>query len=299
MIKYYCPYLNDNNIYSIDNMRIHFKLAHDVDMVQVLDFLNKPLNAVYYMSNRSYRYQHLFNYKFIDCSFTVGLGFTGSEDNRRKGYIDFNPNKVLGAVYYDGGFFRALSSPFDSEFVSSSPSDLFLEVFRFIFLHSKSFHLSTFDLAVDLKISRTQVQLLKDRRKYVQFRRTSEDFTEYLGCRSSGGAVKIYNKSLESGLDFACTRIELTLDSLQYDTWAAHTPEIYFSRCVNSSSDVLVQLLSRLSPDEFDLFFSRLGRRKKEAVKDLILKDRFVIPPHVHEAVSGVLMDIMSGRFMD
>lgn len=299
---YYMPYINDNSIYSVDGMRIKFRLCHDVDPKQVLQFLGSHSASEYYQSSRSYTFSHLFIYHLPFTSFKVGFGMCGLKDKDLEGFLEFNPNKVLGYVNIDDGFVQDMCNPFSesvSHDVMQSGRDLFWEVHQYLFDRSKRFELLRFDFAVDLMVLRTEVQLLKDSRKYAQFRKSNLDLTEYLGCRSSGGYVKVYNKTLESELDYDCTRLEITLDDLEYSTLCRYLPRVVISRSVDFSGDVLAELLSRLPVDEFDLYFRRLGRRLRDKYSVLV-SDQFQVPEHVHAEICGVAESFLKSRiFLD
>lgn len=296
MVKYYMPYLNENSIYSCDMVRIGFKLRYGLDVAQVAAWLSDFSCASCIYSPRSYQYRYCITYNLIGCSFTVLLSFYGDQTEQLKGAIEFNPNKVLGDVYYCDGFVKCGLNevPFDGlemtvHDVYAHNTDVFDRVMVKLKTWCKSWEVVRFDFAADLMVMRTEVQLIKDKRKYSQFRKSQADLTEYLGCRSQGGRVKIYNKTIESELDYDCTRIEITCDSFSYDDFFKRFPELYLHRHISDTDDVLVQLLSRLPVDEFDFYYSRLGRRKRDVVRELVLCERFTVPGHVFEAVVDVV----------
>lgn len=98
---------------------------------------------------------------------------------------------------------------------------------------SKSYEVTEFDIAVDLPFSRDSVIVCKDKRKYACVVNSLNDCTEYLGSRHCAGFCKVYNKQIESGLEFACTRFEMTFD--RFDTvafWIVFLLFIFFvSKC--------------------------------------------------------------------
>ena len=84
-------------------------------------------------------------------------------------------------------------------------------------LHSMAKHtdVKRFDLAIDIPYDRENVFLQKDQRLYKLHEYSKSNKTEYLGQRSQHGYVKLYNKQMESKLDYALTRLEITLDYRQ------------------------------------------------------------------------------------
>lgn len=290
MLTYYLPYFNDSTVYSIDNVRLKFRLMHDTDMPALLDFLGSHVSSEYFMSTRSYTYRHLFTFHLVGSTFTVMLDLVGDASRSMEGIIDFNPNKVLGDVVLADGFVKARAVPFepDSHDILAGNRKVFWDVFSYLYGHSKRFELLRYDLAIDIGVNRTEVQLLKDSRKYSQFRKSAEDLTEYLGSRSSGGYVKVYNKTLESELDYPCTRVEITMDSLEYSDLVKKLPRLVMHREINVDGDVLLQLLSRLPADEFNMYYQRLGYRLKKKYEPLIVQDLFTVPEHVFFKISQV-----------
>ena len=100
-------------------------------------------------------------------------------------------------------------------------------------------HVNRFDLAIDLPVDRQRCFLIKDARMYIE-RRHGREFTQYLGAKSSCvGRVKLYNKQIESGLDYPLTRLELTLNPNEpYEE--VRFPTVYIINTVASGDDVRV-----------------------------------------------------------
>lgn len=121
--------------------------------------------------------------------FWLGAGLNGSSTDWKRWRMEFNPNKV-----------------------ANEPA--LQEVLRLLLASDRPMlrRVARFDLAIDLPVPRKDVFLVKDRRLYIA-RRHGEEFTEYLGAKSSQvGRVKLYNKAAESELSSPLTRLELTLD---------------------------------------------------------------------------------------
>lgn len=121
-------------------------------------------------------------------SFWIGQGLIGNGTLLDRVRLDFNPNKVGGDPNL-----RNIR-----EFLVRNSRDNLCRIARF-------------DLAVDIPVARDKCFLVKDRRLYIE-RRHGEEFTQYLGSKSSKvGRIKLYNKALEAKLDYPLTRLELTL----------------------------------------------------------------------------------------
>lgn len=203
MIQYWCPVRDDqtNFTYSIDNVVVWFRLSYPEDSLcqEVLDFFSSHL-TLDFMRFQSFKFA-CFREQFSvtlddDASFWVGIGFNGSRGTLDPCIaVDFNPNKVC----------RFLD---------------FVDLYNFILSRSKLVDIKRFDLAIDIPVRRADVFMYKGRRKLtidsaddeeLFFGNSWDNFTHYLGRRSSVGRVKLYNKSREAGLNYPLTRLELTL----------------------------------------------------------------------------------------
>lgn len=142
---------------------------------------------------------------------TVMLGLrNGGKIYDHIGVITFNPNKVAGQRYFPR---------------------LWEQIDRCV---EKSY-LRRWDAAFDFPCARWRVRLYKDRRKYAYVVDPSDPacvprpaggargyekdvtragVTEYLGCRSAVGRVKLYDKTREAHLAVPMTRLEITLPGL-------------------------------------------------------------------------------------
>ena len=145
---------------------------------------------------------------------TVMLGLrNGGKIYDHIGVITFNPNKVAGQRYFPR---------------------LWAQIDRCV---DKSY-LRRWDAAFDIPCARWRVRLYKDRRKYAYIvdpgdpasvprpaggaRGYEKDVTragvtEYLGCRSAVGRVKLYDKTREAHLAAPMTRLEITMPGLVLD----------------------------------------------------------------------------------
>lgn len=249
-------------IYSIDNLRICFNLEDNYDnFLSILksydtDNDDLPYNVRYFQSHRIYSFEHLFTFSSNDktLSFTIGFSEKGRHNFKFDGFIDFNPNKVC--------FW-----------------DTFLIVFQELHTFGTDFTLKRYDLAIDIPFQRDFVKLIKDRRSYHYLKDRS--VTEYLGKRSNHNFLKIYDKTVESKLDYDLTRIEITVDPEE----TINFPDIQILKSVSNidSSDlkdtdkVLFELLA-VSEDPF-FYINRLGRKQKEKFKKLFSTGFFKFNP--------------------
>lgn len=160
-------------------------------LIRLLDTL-PMLYAVevrHWSSLRIGTFRENYTLKFQDkTSFWVGVGLNANKPLWGRSRMEFNPNKVAA-------------------------HKVFLEMLKWFNIHSLRMNaiIKRFDLAIDIPIERLSVRLLKDRRVYTE-RRHGQEWTEYLGKSATVGRVKLYNKTVEAGLDYPLTRLELTLD---------------------------------------------------------------------------------------
>lgn len=272
MLKYFNSINVNNNIYSCDMLRLSFFIPFNLEksFQSHLDYLgldyNLHQNNLHYFINVFYSqkqccYSNLITIKnYTDASVSIGVGFNGfKREDMRKCFIEFNPNKCLCDVNFN--WFKIL--------------------FKWFLDNNITFVLVRYDLAIDLPINRLLCALQKDKRVYqlyygnVQVNSMS-DFTEYLGTRNNNGFVKIYNKTLESKLDYDCTRVEVSLDSFDYNNFVSCLPTIYYfdnKLCLynlKQTDFAIFQLLMQQSqPYQYLSFF---GRDKKEKFQNIIGK---------------------------
>lgn len=154
---------------------------------------HRQLPVRYPLSLRVGTYRELFVLPANGSSVTVAMGRNGKGSKRelREGFLEFNPSKV-----YPSRQLEYLYSALERE------PRVGLELVRW-------------DFATDYPIDRERVVLMKDGRKYACV--ISESHTSYLGRRSNGGFVKVYDKRAElikSGdvcVD-PLTRVEVTIE---------------------------------------------------------------------------------------
>lgn len=184
-------------VLSVDNIRIAFEV-HPRYLPMIAQFFNDYSRIDIEKYPESFKmgsYRHMWTVRYsADASMSVGLDNNGSNamEDARKGYLDFNPNKV--------GFFDRFWRDYDT------------------LKQWCVFEVKRCDIAYDVPIERSLVRLYKDKRKYKIDCQSVSDFTEYLGQRNKTGYIKVYNKQVESKLDVPLTRIELTcgFDAMEY-----------------------------------------------------------------------------------
>lgn len=300
MISYYMPYLLDGVIHSCDNLRLAFECS-EKGLSSLTRWFNTMPQIQYYQSFKDYTYKHLFVFGTKGLSFSVGLSLNGnSKADAYKGFVDINPNKILGNVCFAGGFVRADEiTPFDEDtekcfcfYLRHQLAALFSDIIRQLKLCCLSISVRRFDFAVDVPYPRNEVQLLKDKRNYYLFSRSALDFTEYLGQADAGGRVKVYNKQIESELDYPLTRIEVTCDSFDYHRFSEKWPKVYLRQEVDFDNDsLMIKLLRRLPGDEFNTFYSSMNYRTREKYKSVLFQYPFIVPEPAFQAVVSVLKE--------
>lgn len=205
------------------------------------------------------RYRGNYTVKLSDRnSFYIGVALNGLKTEWGKCRIEFNPNKVAS-------------------------HQILLYILGWLNSHTRPMHRSIrrFDLAIDVPISRLDVRLLKDRRIYSE-RKYGEEWTEYLGAKSSSvGRCKLYNKTIESKLNYPLTRLELTLNpEISYDNqpW----PSVYYI----SNQQVQLHELVRLNDTQrfiLNALLSGFGN-----LTDLGRKQRDTIKPYMDNCVKWI-----------
>ena len=283
ILKYYKPIEENGVIHSIDMLRLkltfwqgesvkvknpkwtpfddsqeeyivkEYRYASDklLEDLQSIKFYMQGIDTDYWETRKEYKYRHLITVKTELSSITIGLGWNCSgKTDMSKGYVEFNPNKVCD-------------------------TQQFILVMKHLRLACKHMILSRYDLAIDFPVKRVELGLIKDFRKYSYEMNSLEDKTEYLGQRNKIGRVKLYNKTIESNLDYDLTRLEVTVGSCDFAEIQALIPSMTgLSECaaideLTSTDKVLVELI-RLQDDK-EIYYKKLGRRKAEKLRPYIL----------------------------
>lgn len=266
MLKYFSEVKLNNQIYSCDMVRISFctNKSRAMELEYFINFecaYRTDVN-ISPIDTRSFRHKYFVQFMYDDeSSMKCGFGLNGvkSEDNYR-GFVEFNPNKV-------GEFSQ------------------FREDFAFLRERFGDYDVTRVDIAVDLVgVMRDKVFLRKDNRRYKLDAASKTDKTEYLGTRNAVGRVKVYNKTLESNLDYPLTRIEITTEPT-LDGFRSHIPRVYdFSVSVqqkmfsslNSTDETLLVVFYNAIVENIDngmMLFNRLSRVKRNKLEPFLLPE--------------------------
>ena len=99
MLYYFNPLIEDGIFYSCDSLRYSFELP-DIDTVEsFLSFLSHLPGCTHYHSLKDFDYRYLFVFGIKGLSFSIGLCMNGiKKETVLQGFLDFNPNKILGEI---------------------------------------------------------------------------------------------------------------------------------------------------------------------------------------------------------
>lgn len=193
-VRYYKPQKDKSGIiYSLDNVRLELdfgtKCQRVSDEMSRLATYNPSIKIQYYHSYSQFAYVHQWTISSGDiekgvASWTLLMCYGNARD--QTGILDFNPNKCESNV------------DFQKFMVLIRNSTCITQV-------------KTYDLAIDIPLSREQVFMERDGHKKYQYFLSGDGVTEYMGTRSHNGFVKLYDKTRESKLKFPLTRLEITL----------------------------------------------------------------------------------------
>lgn len=253
-----------DSIYSLDMVRLNFDMDCHIkefeSFIQRVNDYDLRYDIKYYPSYKSFKYRHVWSIMDTktEYSWSIGLDLGRCSDDKSKGFIEFNPNKC-----------------------ENSP--LFKEFWEQFQLWTPIRDLVRYDLAIDLPFRRGQCRLLKEGKKCYQLISSDDGFTEYLGKRSHNGFIKLYDKTIESDLDYDLTRLEITLD-VDGD-FAAVFPKvmIYDAQCnmnvdmspLKQNDKTLVLLLRSVEEPMF--YFKQLSYEKRKKIEPY-LADKVLSP---------------------
>lgn len=264
MLDYYSPVFKGTVVYSIDMIRLQLDFSSKKRSLSFQNYilsLKGNIVEIFPPSYKAYRYRYLYKIHCLnDNVFIIGLHFNGSgKDSNYLGFIEFNPNKVAH----------------EKEF-----QDIFSSLQKFCFCAD----IVRWDLAVDVPVRRDRCKLCLD--DYDGVYRLHEnsllDYSQYLRERNKPGYVKLYNKQIESGLDYELTRLEVTVGKkMLYHDFCEICPEVIikgdgnkhnFYDDIKSGSDLaLLELLISIDDMEERMkLFNSLPRRKKEKFRQYI-----------------------------
>lgn len=210
MLSYYQPVSDGESVCSVDMVRLKLDFSGEKYINAFGKWLSHPQHMYveqYPVSFKSYAFRNLFQVTCRNsCSFVVGLSFNGSDkDSFYLGFMEFNPNKVADQEEFQSVMYKIREFCFHAKVVR-------------------------WDLAVDVPERRDMCVLCKDKRsadRYHVHWNSEIDKTEYLGQRNRPGFVKLYNKTIESGLDHDLTRLEITVaGDMDYGDFVKILPRI-------------------------------------------------------------------------
>lgn len=250
-MQYFNALIIDDIAFSIDMVRLDFTFnANDTTTIERFGnwlLLRHLFNK--YTSFRMFNYRDLF---VSPCGLKLAIGFNGATNaEKAKGFIEFNPNKQI---------------------------DLFKTIKPELNKFARNYNIKNYDIAIDIKEHRNNFFILKTQKHYRYYEQYIESIkthsiTEYLGKRNSNGFFKLYNKSVESKLDYDLTRAEITLTDLSYANYVKNMPEVLFVKDINfyTSFSPAIQGLLRLSIEYNDFTqLNYLDYRTREKIKGLM-----------------------------
>lgn len=215
---------NDGVIYSIDKLKIKFRLQEQFEDMFIAHFNKEVFHGLTRRRDCNYKYFYSIKYGNNNKNSSVGIGYSqmNNLDTVHNGIIIINPNKHI------------------------DNSDIVKDI-RFIASISDQFYIAEYDLAVDIPMSKRDVNFCKTGRfsynvseyslegeikeilekiqkdtqegryeaavsavKRITYK--SKSITEYLGKpdRHNELNFKLYDKTIESKLPYDLTRAEIT-----------------------------------------------------------------------------------------
>lgn len=267
-VYYFSPVSENEIVYSVDmvqyDLKLFYKAADDISKYISLNF---PLQTSHTLHTKFKGYRDFFTIDFGDGkeskTATIGFGWYGtSKPDYGRGFIRFNPNKLLNIEKFS----------------------LFWSLVR---AGCKEITVKRWDLAIDMPLPRNMVKLHKDGRNYERHEKRS--LTEYLGSRSSGGFVKLYDKQAERELDYPLTRLELTLEGLpnfpdvNVPKVSVYKQQLDLDALVNLSQNDLVLLKLLLSSPDFSFYWNQLSRRKRAKLEPYCFTSDFSMNKQSYE----------------
>lgn len=252
-MRYFFSVKENNLTISIDGLRLTFEI-HPKEMSRLMNWYNfdyRPGTTDYKPRTAPFTYKYLRTIKYADdCSCTFGFWLNGTREDMYKGFIDVNPNKVFH-------------------------KDEFWHDFNFIRSCTGNLEIARLDTAIDIPVQRQNILLYADRRRYELVRYSPENKTEYLGIRSSDNFVKIYNKTIESKLNYDLTRVEIT-SAPSYESFIRALPKIsilndgiQYTTDLNRTDRAIIDLIINSTVYGYDCGYilNAFGRTKKTKIE--------------------------------
>lgn len=265
-IDIYNTKIEDNNmIYSIDKIRLKTYITYQ-DFKDLESFFRIYYNdriKNFWLSDKKSCFHYNYNIEIEEGKRFVFQFMHNTEtvnyDKIEKKYnftIEFNPNKLKNNF-----LIMHILNSFSRWFIRS------------------------FDLAIDIPINILDIIFdKKNKRSYKIFSSGGDNITYYIGTKDMDGAIKIYNKKIESNLSIVgnLTRIEITrkyedLDIVgikNYDYGDKFLPNIFLNQYIFSFSDITTNdktLLAILYAVQSGYPLNDLTRRYKEKIENIML----------------------------
>lgn len=237
-MKYAFSVTENGITYSLDMIRLRVEIGEYKlkNLFQILSDNEDHRIFNIYEDHRELKYRHFVNLLYVNNK-SIKMGFYvngASYENRHLGFIEFNPNSfaTLNEFWNDFNYIKSFFP--------------YKDIVRF-------------DIAIDIPIARNKVVMVKDNRTYTAIRKSPLDFTEHLGRRNTVGRIKLYNKTIESKLDYDLTRLEITAD-LEH----INIPHVFDLRNIPPSDKDLFNAI--LKNDYFTLALSDLSLYKRLSI---------------------------------
>ncbi len=266
-IDIYNTKIEDNNmVYSIDKMRLKTYITYqdfkDLESFFRIYYSDNIKN--FWLSDKKSCFHYNYNIEIEEGKRFVFQFMHNSEsinyDKIEKKYnftIEFNPNKLKN---------------------------------NFLLIHILNsfsrWYIKSFDLAIDIPINILDILFdKKSKRSYKIFSSGGDNITYYIGTKDSDGAIKIYNKKIESNLSIVgnLTRIEITrkyedLDIVgikNYDYGEKFLPDIFLNQYIFSfteeTKDKDKTLLALLYSIQHGFPINDLSRKYKDKIENMML----------------------------
>lgn len=269
MLKYWLSrHGSRGEVLSIDKLIIKGEVSFDYSNffeLKFAKFISESYKAFKFVkdncriSDNFAQYHFNYNFKLINNSaFFFAYQHNSHNKDKKCWKIEFNPNKCFPDLFLD-------------EFIS------------FVVNVSKDIQIAQMDLAIDFPMPRTNFYFDKDKRKSVEkvYETVNDGFgntTEYLSVHNSHGFCKLYNKSVESDLDFACTRFEITLQDYSKSKVIEAFPDLHIYDKTQLTFDEL-QKIQKLSQN--DCVLLEMACKYPQLYQKLTYRKRMKLAPYV------------------
>lgn len=264
MLRYWndCKFMCDEVIYSCDMVRL--SVVYREDCIQTLRNLFCKVDRsdvkIWNKSFKEFAYTQLVSIDVADSTVAVGIGLNGcNREDRLKGFIEFNPNKVFPEWYTE---------------------------FKIILGYCYKVEIKRIDIALDIPIARNLLALKKDNRISTNVYKSEENRTEYLGVKNTPGYVKLYNKKVESKLDQELTRLEITTEA-DMMKFVTHIPKVYIdgdfddlcyrdesASGLSKSDIVIIDMLMQFDIQKRVEYLHRFAQVKRKKIEPYVLANK-------------------------